>query len=56
MVSVQDGGVQAKTAAFTINRTEWGINYGSGIIGTAKDKIIHDEVGLNISLMATAKM
>lgn len=56
MVTMQDGSIQAKTLPFIINRTEWGINYGSGVIGTAKDKIIHDEVGLSISLMATANM
>lgn len=44
--------VNAITPSFTINRTEWGINYKSGIIGTAKDKIIHDEIGLVINLRA----
>lgn len=54
MVSMQDGRINATTLPFTINRTDWSINYGSGIIGTAKDKIIHDEVGLVINLVATA--
>lgn len=44
--------VSAITPAFTINRTEWGINYNSGIINTAKDKIINDEIGLVINLTA----
>ena len=42
----------ASTPKFTINRTDWDIKYGSGLIGTAKDKIIHDEVSLNIELAA----
>lgn len=44
--------ISAITPSFTINRTEWGINYRSGIIGTAKDKIISDEIGLVINLKA----
>ncbi len=42
----------AVTPSFTINRTNWGINYGSGIINTAKDKIINDEVAIVINLNA----
>jgi polyisoprenoid-binding protein YceI len=38
---------------FQISRTEWGINFNSGLIGTAKDKIIDDVVLL--SLILTAK-
>lgn len=44
--------VSAITPSFTINRTEWGINYRSGILDTAKDKIISDEIGLVINLKA----
>lgn len=44
--------ISAITPSFTINRTEWGINYRSGILGTAKDKIIADEIGLVINLRA----
>ena len=46
--------LSAVTPAFKINRTAWNINYGSGIIGTAKDKIIHDEVALVVNFEATA--
>lgn len=46
--------LSAVTPAFKINRTEWNIKYGSGILGTAKDKIIHDEVSLVISLEGNA--
>ncbi len=45
--------LSAVTPSFTINRTQWGINYNSGIINTAKDKLINDEVGIVISLNAS---
>lgn len=45
--------ILAASPAFTINRTEWGINYNSGILGTAADKLIHDEVSLVITFEAT---
>ena len=54
-ISITEGKVSAVTPAFTINRTEWGINYKSGVIGTAADKIINDEVGLVINLVANTK-
>lgn len=38
---------------FTVNRTLWGINYQSGIIGTLKDEIISDD--MNITLNFTFK-
>ena len=44
--------ILAASPAFTINRTEWGINYNSGILGTAADKLIHDEVSLVITFEA----
>ncbi len=47
--------LMAVTPKFTINRTDWDIKYGSGLIGTAKDKIIHDDISLNIELNATAQ-
>ncbi len=40
------------TPAFTINRTEWGVNFHSGILGTAADKLIHDDVSLVITFEA----
>jgi polyisoprenoid-binding protein YceI len=52
-VVVTENMVSAITPNFKINRTEWGINYGAGIIGTAKDKIIHDDITLTISLKAS---
>jgi polyisoprenoid-binding protein YceI len=35
-----------------LNRTKWDIKYGSGIIGTAADKIIYDDFNLNILINA----
>ena len=52
-INMGAGKVMAVTPSFTINRTNWGINYGSGIINTAKDKIINDEVAIVINLSAT---
>lgn len=42
----------AATPAFTIDRTEWDIKYRSGLIGTAADKVIHDEVSLVVTFEA----
>jgi len=45
--------VSAQSTAFTIDRTQWGIVYKSGTLAaTAKDKIINDEVGLVVTLVA----
>lgn len=54
-VAILTNSVSAVAPSFTINRTEWGINYKSGIIGTIKDKAINDDVALNINLRATKK-
>ncbi len=43
--------VSAVTPPFKINRTEWGINYGSKtVFNDLKDKFINDDISLNISL------
>ena len=45
--------LMASTPDFVIDRTEWGMEYGSGsIAGIAQDNIINDEVGLNLTLLA----
>jgi polyisoprenoid-binding protein YceI len=51
-IAMGAGKISAVTPAFTINRTNWGINYKSGIINTAKDKLIHDDVAIVINLNA----
>ncbi len=42
----------AATPAFTIDRTEWDLKYNSKILGTAPDKLIHDEVSLVLTFEA----
>lgn len=45
----------AESASFIINRTNWGINFRAGILGTAKDKLIEDNVMLSLTLKARAQ-
>jgi polyisoprenoid-binding protein YceI len=52
MVNMKDGMITASTPQFTINRTKWGVLYGSGVIGTIKDKLINDEVGIQLNIVA----
>lgn len=49
-VEITENGVVATTPKFTINRTEWGVNFKSGLLGAPKDEAIHDEIGLQIEL------
>jgi len=53
-VQITDGSIMATTPDFVINRTEWGVQYGSGTAFTdlAKDNIINDNVGLQLTLVA----
>ncbi len=52
-VSMEDDMLKASTAKFTIDRTQWGVNYNnSGIVGIVKDDIINDNIGLEIMLVA----
>lgn len=45
--------VSAKTVRFLIDRTEWGVNYGSNkIFDNLKDNFIHDDMALTIKLVA----
>ncbi len=52
MVNMEGGKIMAKTPPFTIDRTKWGIEYRSGAIGTIKDKLINDEIGLELKIQA----
>jgi len=45
-----DGGFSAVTPEFVINRTDWDVKYASGLLGTAKDKMINDDVQIKIEL------
>lgn len=52
--SVQGNAMELNTAPFTINRTDWGVNYGSkSIFNNLGDKFIMDDIELKISLKAT---
>jgi polyisoprenoid-binding protein YceI len=52
-VSMDGEMFKASTPAFTIDRKEWGMTYGSSsIVDLAKDKVINDEVGLELMLVA----
>ena len=53
MITMDGDQITASTPDFVIDRTEWGMEYGSGsIAGIAQDNIINDEVGLNLTLVA----
>lgn len=52
-VAGSETAIHASTGNFVIDRTQWDVKYGSGMIGTAKDKIINDKVALDITLVAS---
>lgn len=55
-VSNIDGKLVVVSPQFTINRTDWGIKFGSAsFFDNLADKAISDEIGLKVSLNATAK-
>ena len=51
-IEMTEDGLTATTPSFTINRTEWDVMYNSGVIGTVKDKLINDNVALQLNLQA----
>ena len=53
-VTMTDGMLKASAPDFVIDRTEWGIEYGSdgSIADLAKDKVINDNIGLSLMLVA----
>jgi len=56
MVAVVGNKISATAASFAINRTDWGIKYGSegSVADLAKDRIISDDIKLTIGLMGSA--
>ncbi len=53
MVSDEGGILKATTPVFKINRTTWGVNYGSkSVFSDLGDKFINDEVDLVIDITA----
>ncbi|MEL6696634.1 MAG: YceI family protein [Bacteroidota bacterium] len=51
-VNVNESMVTAATPPFTIDRTQWGVMYRSTALGTLKNKLINDRIGLTINLEA----
>lgn len=54
-VSIEGDELHAESPAFPINRTQWGVNFHSGILGTARDKMIDDTVPLRLKVVAKRK-
>lgn len=54
-IAMQGNKFAAKTVDFTINRTEWGVKFHSGLVEKVKDKIINDEVGMRFEISAIAE-
>ncbi|WP_062059734.1 YceI family protein [Aquimarina longa] len=51
--SIETNVMTLNTEVFTINRTEWGVNYGSkSIFDNLGDKFINDDIELKISIKA----
>lgn len=53
--AMKGGQFKLKTSPFTIDRTAWDIKFHSGLMGTPKDMIINDNIGLQIMLTAEMK-
>lgn len=51
-VTLSGNTITANTPPFEIDRQDWGIQYGSGALGIAQDKIIKDEMVLEVNLTA----
>ena len=51
-LEITDTAVKASTAQFTIDRTQWNVMFHAGVLGTAKDDIINDQVGIQLQLVA----
>lgn len=52
-ITNQDNMVQVKSEPFTIDRTKWGINYGSkSIFDNLGDKFINDDIQITIDVTA----
>ncbi len=50
-ISADKASITATTPQFTIDRTQWGIMYGSTLAGVVKDEAIDDKIGLQIKLV-----
>jgi len=53
LVGIGKERIEVTTPSFTINRTDWGVNYGSqSIFDNLGDNFVNDEIGLTITLKA----
>lgn len=53
VITKEGNAYTAKTATFTIDRTQWGVNYGSkNIFKDLKDSFINDDMEISITLVA----
>ena len=53
-VSFSENVMKLESESFMIDRTQWGINYGSkSIFDNLGDKFVNDEIELTVSLLAT---
>ncbi|MCC4214491.1 YceI family protein [Leeuwenhoekiella parthenopeia] len=57
MYEVAGNTMTLKSEPFTIDRTEWGVNYGSkSVFDNLGDKFINDEIQLEFKIVATQQM
>lgn len=54
-IDLKEDMLYAESPTFPINRTEWGVSFRSGILGTAKDKMIDDMVPISLKISAKRK-
>jgi len=49
-ISINDQYVTVMSPEFTINRTDWDVNFRAGFLGTAKDKVISDLLTIRLRI------
>ncbi len=54
-VNIEGDILRAESPSFPINRTNWGVNFHSGLLGTTKDKMIDDMVSISLKVVAKKK-
>jgi polyisoprenoid-binding protein YceI len=54
-LTINGDDLSAESPTFMINRTKWGINFNSTVLNTAKDKLIADNIPMQLSIKAKAK-
>lgn len=53
---IANGQIEVTTPPFTINRTQWGINFMSkSVFDDLKDKFVNDEISLQVALRGAAE-